>query len=407
MSAFNKYLHQYAEYEVGLLTHFPDELSYQHVVVIPAYKEKCQFISNFLQSELARQNVLMILVVNQPDTDQDRVPQAELVEQVLALGQVNWQCENLTLLAFAHSNSACLIVDRFTQGVEVKQGVGLARKVGMDIACQLIQSAHINSQWLHSTDADALLPNDYFTALAEKLSCQLGTADEVVAACYPFSHYSNDRVLHQANLRYEQALRYYVAGLSYAQSPYAFFTIGSILAFKASAYTSVRGFPKKSAGEDFYLLNKLAKVGQVVSLAGSPIILTARTSDRVPFGTGPAVEKIIALEQAQQTYCYYHPKVFDLLKELLEQFRCVFEHRAQLAHWYPSLNNEIVCALQSLHFEQFIAKQSNSKRQQFERQLTVWFDAFRTLKFIHFLRDNFYPDIPLKKAIEQASFDIA
>ena len=65
---------------------------------------------------------------------------------------------------------------------------------------------------------------------------------------------------------YEYSLRYYVAGLTYAQSPYAFHTIGSTMAVNAEHYASVRGFPRREAGEDFYLLNKLAKVGSVHTL---------------------------------------------------------------------------------------------------------------------------------------------
>ena len=48
--------------------------------------------------------------------------------------------------------------------------------------------------------------------------------------------------------------------MKYARSPYAFHTIGSTMAVSANHYAKVRGFPKREAGEDFYLLNKLAKV---------------------------------------------------------------------------------------------------------------------------------------------------
>ena len=67
------------------------------------------------------------------------------------------------------------------------------------------------------------------------------------------------------------SLRYYVAGMKYARSHLTHFhTIGSTMAVRASYYAKVRGFPKREAGEDFYLLNKLAKVGTVLELEASP-----------------------------------------------------------------------------------------------------------------------------------------
>ncbi len=80
----------------------------------------------------------------------------------------------------------------------------------------------------------------------------------------------------------------------------------------------MRGFPKREAGEDFYLLNKLAKVGTVLELAEGPdneaIRIESRRSDRVPFGTGAAVNRITALADPLGEFRFYDPSVFELLK---------------------------------------------------------------------------------------------
>ncbi len=403
MSQLTKYLTNYAQPEVALLADFPAQLSYCHVVVIPAYKESSAFAESFIQSQLAQQNVLMIVVINQPLTDPDPQAQQQLVNEILQLGQVRWLRQNLSLVEFSKGNSACLIVDRFTNRIVPKQGVGLARKIGCDLACQLIEQHNITATWVHSTDADATLPDNYFTELTGQLAAQ---EQNPVAACYNFCHHSKDIEVHLANQLYEQALRYYVAGLRYANSRYSFFTIGSILAFKATAYASVRGFPKKSAGEDFYLLNKLAKMGQVLTLGNATIELTARTSDRVPFGTGPAVQQIITQQLSAKNYCYYHPEIFNQLKLVNVAFEGLFEQITEVMNWYQMLDDKAVLALQSLGFEAFIIKQAKSNQRQFYKQLNVWFDAFKTLKFIHYLRDNFYPNISLADAIELANFEL-
>ncbi|MEW6991505.1 hypothetical protein AADZ91_12545 [Colwelliaceae bacterium 6441] len=393
-----KYLQKYAEPEVDSLLTFPRQLCYSHVLIIPAYKETSNFVDTFLQSQLIFQNVLLIIVINQPDYDDNLEPQQHLYRDSLSKGQLAWQNNNLSLVSLKLGDSSLLIVDRFSTPIPEKLGVGLARKIGADLACYLHQQNIIKTAWLHSSDADAKLPDNYFTSLIERQT------KNSVAACYNFIHQSDNKSIALANLTYERSLRYYVAGLTYAGSPYNFFTIGSVLAFKIEAYASVRGFPKRSAGEDFYLLNKLAKLGKVLWLSTCVIQLAARMSNRVPFGTGPAVKQIIDLTEQGQVYCYYHPVVFEHLKVLLKSFSCLYERRRALNTWYELFSAEIKDALVSIGFEAFIEKQQKSNQQQFDKQLTVWFDAFKTLKFIHHLRDHHYENLPLTDAIEQASF---
>lgn len=400
MANLIKYLKNHAEAEVGLLATFPQQKTYAHTLVIPAFKETPDFIDSFIQSELVQQNVLLIIVINQPEYEVCTDKQQYLYDQSLGKGQVTWQHDNLTLVTITDKNSSLLIVDRFTIPIADKLGVGLARKIGADVACYLINEKVILTDWLHSSDADAKLPDNYFSSL------KLNKSKNSVAACYNFSHQSTDKLVEQANAIYEKALRYYVAGLTYANSHYNYFTIGSILAFNAEAYASVRGFPKRSAGEDFYLLNKLAKLGEIIWLKEVEITLEARMSDRVPFGTGPAVKHIVELIEQDGSYHYYHPILFQYLKALLLSFENVYEYRDELSLWYKKLPDGVQVTLASIGFESFIEKQKLTKQAQFNKQLIVWFDAFKTLKFLHYLRDNYFPNISIEEAISEADFPI-
>ena len=74
--------------------------------------------------------------------------------------------------------------------------------------------------------------------------------------------------------------------------------MGSCLAVRPEAYAAVRGFPRKNAAEDFYVLDKLAKVGTIARLAGTPLLLEGRLSDRVPFGTGKALSDLVSKKKA-------------------------------------------------------------------------------------------------------------
>jgi hypothetical protein len=400
MSNLSKYLKNYAEREVDLLATFPRQKIYSHTLIIPAFKEKPTFINTFIQSALVQQSVLLIIVINQPESEKNTSDQQYLYQEALNKGNIIWQKDNLTLINITKSNSSLLIVNRYSLPINDKFGVGLARKIGTDLACYLIHHKVITTNWLHSSDADAKIPDNYFSSLVEVDS------RSSVAACYNFYHKSEDKVVERANNIYEQALRYYVAGLTYANSTYNFFTIGSVLAFKADAYASVRGFPKRSAGEDFYLLNKLAKLGDFIWLNDCVLALEARMSDRVPFGTGPAVKNILELTAEGKSYYYYHPIVFKRLKVLLTSFENVYEYRHDLATWYQGLPEGIEASLVSIGFESFLDKQKSTQVTQFNKQLIVWFDAFKTLKFIHYLRDSYYQNLPLTDAILKADFRI-
>jgi hypothetical protein len=406
---FTQYFNRYAESEVALLAQhensLPVEFVVEHALVIPAYQETSAFIKRFLVSALPKQPVLMVVVINEPLRELEKDPddttintqQKQLHQYSLSCGDICWKYENLTLIRVDNGRAWLLVVDRFTHAIDKEQGVGLARKIGADLSAYLISTKRVIQPWICSTDADAHLPDDYFAVLQ---SINKGT----VVCCYNFFHDCEDHRINQANALYETALRYYVAGLNFANSPYAFFTIGSILAFKAEAYVQARGFPKRSAGEDFYLLNKLAKLGDVEFIADVTIKLEARTSQRVPFGTGPAVQKILDLQESNKAYCYYHPEVFSLLKSTLHSLLELWQYRFDLTLW---LNNQpllVHLALTEIGFENFVEKQKNNNEKQFNKQLVVWFDAFKTLKFIHSLRENHYQDIPLTEALLKAPF---
>ncbi|AZQ83821.1 hypothetical protein EKO29_07145 [Colwellia sp. Arc7-635] len=411
-----KYLAQYAEPEVQSLASFPAEFTYQHVLVIPAFMESAQFIERFVKSKLAEQQCLLIVVVNQPDNDfgqQHQQAQIDLAQSITAQGEQLWQQDNLQLVDLCHwtsnksVNSAILTVDRYHQPIPAEQGVGLARKIGADLAVALYFAGKITSSWVHSSDADAYLPDNYLIAHTDSDVQGDDKFKSAVASCCNFYHYSENQAIHQANWLYERALRYYVAGLHFAKSPYAYFTIGSTLSFNMLAYCQARGFPKRSAGEDFYLLNKLAKLGDIVYLADVTIKLDARPSQRVPFGTGPAVQGIMQLIAQEQDYQYYHPEIFIELKACLQAFEHLWQEREQPEQWLTGLSQGAQQALKNIGLLTFIAKQKSAKQAQFNKQLIVWFDSFKTLKFIHARRDLGLGNIALEQAITAAPFSIS
>ncbi len=409
----DKYLKHYAEAEINFLTTFPRQLNLNTALIIPAYREGPDFITRLICAAFSNRPNLYIIVINQPQDDDDMQPQQLLNDTILATGSCLWKCGNLSLIKIEKGESYFLIVNRFSasERIPLKQGVGLARKIGCDLATLLYQQHLLSNNWLCSSDADALLPTNYLDALVN-LSTQQQLSS---AAVFDFEHISaaavnkvviaDDSAEHSdeitsATLTYQRALRYYVKGLKWAGSCYAFYTIGSLLAINIHSYCQVRGFPKRAAGEDFYLLNKLAKVGLIESIADSKVLIISRLSDRVPFGTGPMVKKILQSGNSSK-FTYYSPHSFRELKELLQSFDCLWAERFRLSFWKNELSLATKSALMALHFFDFIQTLSQQCKTelQFNRQINQWFDAFKTLKYLNHLRDHYYDDEIIDDAI--------
>lgn len=343
--AIRKYLAGYAEPEARGASALA--FRFGHALVIPSYAE-AEAVLDTLDTvpEGPRGPVLTLLVVNEPAEAPALSREAnrrtfDSLEQRYGRGRALHSGMRLR----EHPRGWLLSIDRTGErAIPKKQGVGLARKIGLDVALAAAVRSKSGVAYLHSTDADVHLPADYLAA-AEHAQA----ADGLV---YPFRHLP-DPETGDAIFAYEASLRYYVAGLRYAGSRYAFHTIGSLLAVSLQGYAAVRGVPKRCAAEDFYLLNKLRKVGPVRTLGSAPLLLSGRASSRVPFGTGPAVSRAADMQDLRQ-YPVYHPAIFERLRRTLRR--------------EPGL------------------------------------DGFQTLKLVHALRDAEYPNQPLQRALRNAPF---
>jgi len=401
----------------------PKDLCWQSCVIIPAYAEIFSDLASVARQALQKtSDVLQIWVINCPDEARAEHTNStrQCLQQAMAATRELWSVENLSLRCFEGRH--VLLVDRCSadREIPVKQGVGLARKIGGDIALVLYRLNRLNSAWCGFTDADAILPADYFQRL---LAQKKG-----IAAVFPYLHNPEGGKLHQQVIKhYQVKLDHHVAGLRQAGSPYAFHTIGSTIAVNLNYYEQVRGIPARAAGEDFYLLNKLAKLGAIECLPGVPIVLSGRRSLRVPFGTGPAIDR--SLKKDSKPLTVYNPVSYRLLKVLLASVDDVWQQamvtqRAEhlnssdamvmrienslerLRHQFDAvlrqacvscrkdLAGQCIGHFQLLQNMRGMLSQSTSQRI-FRRHFHCWFDGFRTLKFIHWWRDHGLPDCPI------------
>jgi hypothetical protein len=357
---------------------------YHSALVIPVRDESATFLRGLSAALSARPGALVIVVVN-ANADSDATVRRSNERLLTALrgydGATATSVGAGTELVPVQS-ATLLLVDCNSSGRELpsQQGVGLARKIGCDLAVGLWRDGVVKSPWLFSTDADVTLPPNYFDAAA----LAHATAG---ALLFDFEHQpSGDAELDRATLEYELYLRYYTLGLAWAGSPYAFHTLGSCLAVRAEAYAAVRGFPKREAGEDFHLLSKVAKVAAIQTLPQLEIQIASRRSLRTPFGTGARVATLLAGEAMQ----FYDPKLFNLLKVVLDaQRRWVQAPSAGLElpvndEGAKDLWGECLAVLDELGIDQALRHAAQIGRDSADRllHLHTWFDALKTLRLL-------------------------
>lgn len=257
-------------------------------------------------------SLTVYVCVNQPDAwwnDGDDAHAAVCRENVMLLQQLRqWtQRLELTVLDCASPSSGWPLR---------RQGVGWARKRLLD----RIMSTAADDDIVVSLDADTRISEDYLCRVAATFDACPSWA----AVAVPYFHrLSGDESADRALLRYECYMRHYLIQMLRIGNPYAFTAIGSSMAFTAQAYRRTGGVRPLQGGEDFYLMQKFVKTGQVgLWLVGDadaiPVFPSGRVSHRVPFGTGPAVSMDLAGQAAR--YPFFAPAGFAAVGETFARF---------------------------------------------------------------------------------------
>jgi len=362
---------------------------FELIVVVPAISE-FENITKLLASFDAADKkyasgILILFVVNnlKSSSDEVKLDNQKTIEYLNEFIKKNSTVNNFSV-GYIDAASAGNELD------EKNGGVGLARKIGMDAALSLFDYQSGRKNILVCLDSDCTVSQNYFTAIYEAFNRR-----RINAAVVSFHHPLNDHVNSEAILCYEIFLRYYVAGLRYSGSPYAFHTIGSTMLCDVESYCKIEGMNKQKAAEDFYFLEKLAKNVTIENINDAVVYPSPRGSWRVPFGTGQRVNRF--LSRTQNEYLLYNFNSFTVLKNWLH----LFLENTMTTEKYLSGAKEIHSALYDFLSEQKFEKkwtailQTSKTEVQIRRQKNIWMDGFKTLKLIHYLRDNSFPLQPM------------
>lgn len=380
---------------------FDRSRSYRRAVVIPALAERVHLaltiesLSSSVPTDILDDTLVLVVVNNRPPELGDAANQIELMEQI------DDNALTLKWLEDKGENGAFPLawIDASSPGHELPHwgGVGLARKIGCDSVLAFLwglkKPIALDDFIFFSLDADTIVSPDYLETAGHELR-KSGCAGGVIS----FKHQKADSPESQAAIdEYEAFLNYYVAGLRWAGSPYAFHTIGSCICFTARGYIRANGFAaRRQAGEDFYFCVEIAKTGGICEINKTMVFPSARISRRVPFGTGKRMAE--AVLNGREVILAYDFRVFVCLRELL----------TAVSTYTDAGDDRIYAELTSHATREFLESRGfpgiwgRFQRQYKTRDALLdafhrWFDGFVTLKYIHWLTEKEWPRRPLEE----------
>ena len=274
-------------------------------------------------------------------------------------------------------------------------GVGQARKIGMDEALRrLADVGQAEDGLLICYDADCRCSPNYFTGIESHFAAQPDAPgcsihfehplDASEWAALGFGGRAPRREVFDGIAAYELHLRYHVLAQKFIGFPYAFHTIGSAMAGRAWAYVKQGGMNRRQAGEDFYFLQKISWLGQMTELTGVTVHPSPRLSDRVPFGTGKAIGDYVA----NGRLATYPMQAYRDAQWLLGQVEALWETGRPSDDAPEAMARFLGEAFTGSVVPEIRANSGDLGA--FRKRFFRWFNAFRLMKFLNFVRDEIH-----------------
>jgi hypothetical protein len=340
-------------------------------VTIPCYSEThlSLTIESLLRCDPAGVDVEIIVGINQPVS----APVTELEQNKHTLRYL----DNLSI----ERSDIKLIFSDLIEFPDRISGAGMARKVVMDEAAIRLSQSEKKTKVIACLDADCTVSPNYL----KEVYSFFGRRNNLSACSIYFEHPLFDKtgVLHEPIVKYELHLRYLIQALKFTNHPHAYHTVGSSMAVNLDGYCSQWGMNKRKAGEDFYFLQKFMEIEKVGALNTTAVYPSNRKSHRVPFGTGRAM---MDWENGKE-----------ILTSNMESF-------VTLKNFFDRVGRESRVVVNDPLLSQFLIDQrfdenslmkNTSSNITFRRRFFRWFNAFRVMKYLHYMRQHGFPDRPI------------
>ena len=377
ISIVNQYFNRFPFRKINIALEPSKDLKI--IVVIPSFNEKYiqpSIDSLFLNQDKFSFNVEVIVLINNSESEIEEIKEQNLLT-----------LKKLLNLSKTYSNSNMHLIPVLIGDLDSKHaGVGWARKLGMDLATQRFKTINFNGI-IVGLDADTVVESNYFNSIYSSFSNNNFSAASIHFE-HPISGDSFSDIHLEQIIYYELHLRYYKNSLKYSNLPYSFHTIGSAFALTASAYARQGGMNRRKAGEDFYFINKLIKGEIFGEITDTKVIPSSRISNRVPFGTGRAI--LEGLNTQRDLSLTYDFQSFEIIHSWINRIK-------NKDFKYENFSVKLKAYMEEsewLKYHAMILNNTNSHENYLKFFYNI-FDAFWMLKFIHFLRDNYYSNTSL------------
>lgn len=393
MHSFDSYLKKHAGFPPFINEKPEDQLSC--CVVIPCYREPelSKTLDSLISAAAPSFPTEVIVVVNSPEgasseaieVNQQTIRQFHSWKQRVPTGKISFHLVHVQELRKKWA------------------GAGWARKVGMDEAIRRFNQAGTEDGIIVSLDADCRVSPNYFTAIEKAFQscpkCQLFT----LGFEHDLQEPQLDAKLYEGIIRYELYMRYYRHAMQLSGYPNAIYTVGSAFAVRAGAYVKQGGMNRKKAGEDFYFLHKVVQLGTSFGEINEALVFPGiRTSDRVPFGTGPKLAQFLSGEDSLETT--YSFQAFTELRPFFSNINKLYTLNQQqltetIDDFTPALRQFL---RQSESIDAILELQANcSGETTFVKRFFHRFNAFWILKYLNFVHEKDYTPESLLKAAQQ------
>jgi len=374
------------EFEKPLIT-TPPPTNLEVIIAIPAFYEKdlLATLNSLLDNKGYSTNIEVIIVLNESEDAADDITD---FHQKQYNELIDWSKKiNSQKISF---------YPIYVKNIKKKiAGAGMARKIAMDEAYIRFEKANNPYGIISNLDADTIVDDNYLSELEKEALRR----NKIKAYSIHFEHLLHEKLSKEnklAIISYELHLRYFINMQKLLKLPYAYQVMGSAMAVKAFAYAEAFGMNKRQAGEDFYFLQKFINTGYFSNINSTTVYPSARISQRVPFGTGRALYDILALGKIPETYNYNSFIALRTFTDNLEVFYDDYSKGMELQ------SSPVLEYLESKNFKKVHTeiKKHTKDFQGYRKRLFRWFDAFLLMKYLHYARDKYYPNIPVNKATD-------
>jgi len=361
------------------------------IIVIPSYNEPELFTSleclyNCTQPSSA---VEVIVVINSSEKNFDKV---QSLHDKTCDAFIEWEKQH-------RDNGIRFYLIRHESLPDKDAGVGLARKLGMDEAAARYSAIYKPNGIILGFDADATCSKNYLLEVEQFFIQNPETVACSIQYEHPISGDYFEEDIYASIYLYELYLRYYVEALRFAKYPYAYHTLGSSFGVRALPYILQLGMNKRKAGEDFYFLNKMMLLGKYGEIHNACVYPSPRVSDRVPFGTGAAIKKMLGIND--RLYYTYHPLAFEQLRIFIEMVPRFYKiESVSLEIMLQSVHPGIVKYLiqRGLYSKIEEINRYTSGLESFLKRFFYWLNGLEILHLLNYLHVEIFEKIPVVEA---------